>query len=120
MKIKVNFKAGEPTLNGHVYPEEVLKKALDKKFEEPVFITSENTDGFKIDVSKIIGEAKKYKIKENNEIIIHAKVFEKYKDLFENKKIEITTYGFGEFEDDGKTIKDNFVLSHFFIAKDEK
>ena len=73
MKIKINFKADEPTVNGRIYPKEVLKKAFENRLKSSLFVTKEfRNDTTGIPVEDIIGEVKDYEINEENEkTILH-------------------------------------------------
>lgn len=120
IKVKLNFQADKPTLNGRVYPKAVLKKAFDERFTEDVFVIDSYNDG-KIDFTKMIAIAKNYEIKESGEIILDIKPLEtpigKFSiGLLKEKCFEITTAGFGTVDEKTKTIND-FKLSHFFIGK---
>jgi len=117
MEVKINFKVNEPTTNGRIYPKEILKKAFDERFKHTVFITDSNDDGKLdgLDVNKIIGEAKGYKINEKNEILIDVKMYERGKKLFNNVDFNLTTSGLGSL-DKKRTIKSDFIFSHFFVT----
>lgn len=122
MKVKLNFQVDKPTLNKRIYSKKVLKKAFDEKFlSGDVFITDNYSNNGKINFSKIIGIAKKYKINSKLEIIIDVKLLKTdLTKLFEDKKFKITSSGYGGLENDGKTIKDDFKLLHFFIPEENK
>jgi len=120
MKIKINFKAGEPTANGTIYPKEVLKKAFDERFKTDVYISRESSPYLKVD--EIVAKAESYEITPESEILVDLKILdtpaaEKFKDGI----FEITTFGIGIFEDeDHRIISDQYKLSHFFIVKENK
>lgn len=118
MKIKLNFKADAPTVNGHIYPKEVLKKAFDERFKTDVFISSESSPYLKVE--NIIAKAESYEITPDSEILIDVKMIDTpAAKIFKDEKFEITTSGIGVFENDHKTISDQFKLSHFFVVKEE-
>lgn len=110
MKVKLNFKVDTPTVNGHIYPKEVLKKAFDEKLSKnDVFVLDRHTEE-KIDLNNVVAVAKKYKILSNSEILIDIKP------LKEDIDFEITTSGFGRIDEKTKIINDDYKLSHFFIV----
>jgi len=117
MKIKVNFKAGEPTANGRIYPEEVLRKAFDKRFKTDVYISRKNSPYLKLD--EIIAKAESYEITSKSEILIDVKILDTLSgEEFKNRYFEITTSGVGIFEDEQHIIiSDQYKLSHFCIVK---
>ena len=118
MKVKLNFKADKPTVNGHIYPEEVLKKAFDKKFAENNVFVLDNYNAEKIDLNNVIGMAKDYEIKSNSEILIDVKAVknELLKIYLEDLDFKITMAGFGHIDEKTNTIDKDFKLSYFFIV----
>jgi hypothetical protein len=114
MKVKLNFKVDTPTVNGHIYPRDVLKKAFDERFSKGnVFVTSDGS--FEIDFHKIIGEAESYEIKPNNDIIINLKLLNLKNKIIDKSKFELTSSGMGNL-DENNTIHDDYILSHFFVV----
>jgi hypothetical protein len=118
MKIKLNFKADQPTVNGNVYPRKVLENAFKEKFKEPiVHITRESS--YKINVKDIVGRANDYEIDDDGTIKIIAEFYPKLMGDLDPDKIEFSSAGYGNLTED-KVIKEDYFLSHFFICKDEK
>lgn len=120
MKIKINFKAGEPTVNGHIYSKEVLKKAFDERFKTDVYISRENSPYLKAD--EIVAKAESYEITPESEILVDMKILDTpAAEKFKDKIFEISTFGVGIFEDEDHTIiSDQYKLSHFYIVKENK
>ena len=120
MKIKVNFKVDHPTVNGHIYPKEVLKKAFDERFKSDVYISRVNSGTVKFD--EIVAKAESYEITPESEILVDMKILDtpagkQFKDL----NFEISTYGIGEFADETHTLmSDQYKLSHFYVVEKNK
>jgi hypothetical protein len=69
MKVKLNIKPDEPTVNGHIYPKDIIEREILSR-ELPVYLglgTGELND-----LSDLIGFATS-KLNENNEIVIEIK-----------------------------------------------
>ncbi len=119
MKLKVNFKADKPTLNGHVYPKETLKKAFDERFDKGnVFITSHGNSA-EVDLSKIVGKAKSYEINKDSEILVDTTLIGPMREDLKKGVFEISTFGVGSINDK-KVIGADYKLSHFFLALDDR
>jgi hypothetical protein len=120
VKIKVNFKADHPTVNGHIYPKEVLKKAFDERFKTDVYVSCVNSGTVRID--EIVAKAESYEITPESEILVDMKILDTSAGKqFKDENFEISTYGVGIFEDeDHIIISDQYKLSHFYIVKENK
>ena len=118
MKIKLNFKAGEPTVNGHIYPKETLEKAFDKRLSDGNFFVQQfNSKNYYVSIEDIFAEVESYKIEPNSEIVVDIKLFDTpIADKFKDGKFELTISGVGIFEDDKKTISEDFKISHLFVV----
>lgn len=121
MKVKLNFQADKPSLNGRIYTKYNIKKSFDEKFfNGDVFVLDSYGNNGKIDLSKVIGIAKKYEINSKSEIIIDMKLLKtSLSKIFEGKEFKITSSGYGHVDEETGIIKD-FKLSHFFIPKEIK
>ena len=119
MKIKVNFKADHPTVNGHIYPKEVLKKAFDERFKTDVYISCENSGT--VSIEKIVAKAESYEITPESEILVDMKILDTLVGkIFKDGNFEITTYGVGVFADETQTLmSDQYKLSHFYVVPEE-
>jgi hypothetical protein len=115
-KVKLNFKIDNPTVNGRVYPKEVLKKAIDERIEDHLFVT--DTYSNPVQVSDIIGECKDYEINEKGEITFHIHPIGKNKIDFDN--ITLSTSGFASLDRDQVTIKDDYKLLSLFVVNDDE
>jgi len=123
VKLKLNFKADEPTVNGRIYPKEVLKKAFEHRYKtQPVYICDESSYqpmNIGIDISHVIGKSPSYEIRDDGTIIldvipyINADRFS----LLGIKGVELTTCGIGHVEEDGITIDEDFLLQYMFVDK---
>jgi hypothetical protein len=119
MKIKVNFKTDEPTVNGRIYPKEVLKKAFDERLEGSLFVTEKfDMEAVGVPVSDIIAEVKDYEITEKNEIIVDINPIRR-KELLERNDIKLTTAGYASLKNNEKIVGDDFILTSLFIAMED-
>jgi hypothetical protein len=118
MKIKLNFKADEPTVNGHIYPKEVLKKAFDKRLSDGNFFIQQcNTKNYWIKLEDVFAEVESYEIKSNSEILVDIKLLDTpVAEKFKDGNFELTIFGVGIFEVDKKTISEDFKVSHLFVV----
>lgn len=121
MKIKLNFKADEPTLNGRIYPKEVLKKAFDERLSNGHFFVQDYHAPNYNDLRKVFAEVESYEIGPNSEILVdinllRVPIAEKFKD----GKFELTTSGVGILKDDKKTIAEDFKILHLFVVGGEE
>lgn len=120
MKIKVNFKADHPTVNGHIYPKEVLKKAFDERFKSDIYVSCKNSGSVRVD--EIVAKAESYEITPESEILVDMKFLDTPAGKqFKDEIFEISTYGIGTFADETHTLmSDQYKLSHFYIVKENK
>lgn len=118
MKIKLNFKADEPTVNGRIYPKEVLKKAFDERLlNGNFFVQQYNGDDFSIKFENVFAEVKSYEIESNSEILVDIKLFDiPIAEKFKDGNFELSTSGVGICEDDKKTIAEDFKISCLFVV----
>jgi hypothetical protein len=118
MKVKMNFKVDTLTLNGHIYPKEVLKKALDERKDKGNFFIYQ-CNSYKIE--DIFAEVIDYKIKPSSEILVDIKFLNTpVVDKFKEGKFELTIFGVGIFEDDKKTISKDFKISHLYVVRGDE
>jgi predicted kinase len=119
IRVKLNFQADKPTVNGHVYSKEILKKAFDERFSNGNVFVVDSYSGENVDLGKIIAVAKSYEINSNSEILIDIKPLKMHlKEIFEDNHLvnfEITSSGFGTIDEKTKIIND-FKLSYFFVV----
>lgn len=121
MKIKLNFKVDEATLNGRIYPKEVLKKAFDEKLSIGNFFVQEHHSPEYNDLTKVFAEVKDYKITSKSEILVNINLLKTpIAEKFKDGKFELTTSGVGIFENDKKTISKVFKVSHLFVVGGEE
>jgi len=103
MKIKLNIKPDEPTVNNRIYPKDVLLKAFAAKKEFPVVVDGcKLSNPSKIPINDIVGTTS-LKINELNEVvgeveIIHSPKYDLIKDI-PNEKLTYTVCGFGRIQD---------------------
>ena len=118
MKIKLNFKADEPTVNGHIYPKEVLEKAFDKRLSNGHFFVQQHTSKeFYCKIEDVFAEVESYTIEPNSEILVDIKLLDvPLAEKFQDGNFELTIFGVGIFEDDKKTISEDFKVSHLFVV----
>jgi len=118
MKIKLNFKADEPTVNGRIYPKEVLKKAFDERLlNGHFFVQKYNSNDFSVKFENVFAEVKSYEIEPNSEILVDIKLLDTpIAEKFKDREFELTTSGSGVLEDDKKTISEGFIISHLFVV----
>jgi hypothetical protein len=119
MKIKLNFKAGKPTVNGHIYPKEVLEKAFDKRLSDGHFFVQQYKSGnnFYCELKNVFAEVESYEIEPNSEILVDIRLLDvPVAEKFKDGKFELTISGVGIFEDDKKTISEDFKISHLFVV----
>ena len=124
MKFTINFKADTPNKNNHIYPKSVLKKSFDTIMENQIYVISKppisnilNMFDF-IDIKYIVGEVKGYEINGFNDIIIDVNVMNDILTYLPLTNKQITTYGIGFLNQCG-VIKDDYILSGFFICDDK-
>ena len=103
MKRKLNFKADEPTLNGHIYPKDILFKALDKAITEGLPVNG-NYGLF----SPNIGSVVSYEVEEDGTIILGLDLYPG--NILEEIDCDLTTVGHGSVGKD-KTIQPGFYFT---------
>jgi len=118
MKIKLNFKADEPTVNGRIYSKEILKKAFDERLlNGNFFIQQYNGDDFSIKLENVFAEVKSYEIEPTSEILVDIKLLDTpIAEKFKDGNFELSTSGIGKLEDDKKTIAEDFTISCLFVV----
>lgn len=118
VNLPLNFKLGEPTVNGRIYPKEVFEKALDKKVNEALYLYNDYQRNHEL--SDALGIVKNYK-EENGNFIIGVDLFENgffIEELLKEKGIFVTTAGIAIFTDGDIEIKDDYELSFVYLTTD--
>lgn len=112
MKKELNFYYDKPTINGHIYPKELILRELNllKGRKIPVFEDSGNTAGL-----KKIGEYKDYE-DSGMKIDVHFEKYEEIKEFVDKGNISVA--GWGSVDENG-VVKDDFELLYFFLTNDK-
>ena len=114
--IRLNFTYDKPTLNGRIYPKDILIPALDEAFnKQPLWIvmsTPEEKTTHEVDLSKIVGQAEYYIVRgEENIIYVACKITnQSYVGFHATSDMELTTMSMSELS------KDN-IITHCTITK---
>jgi len=99
-EIKLNFKAGERTVNNRIYSEEIFAKAMDRAIKRGLYVTMGHFDP--VDITTIIGVVTGFKVDENKEYIIYVKLIEgKWSKGLPLNILNFTTSSIGKINKDG-------------------
>jgi len=126
MKCELNYKVDEHTVNGHIYPKEVLIKAFDSRLKNgpfPVIPSSKDINNGFVPVSKYIGLVQSYEIEDDGTVYFEVKPIETpFGKMMEDmlKVFKLTTVGVGMLKRDKKTISNDYILSALFLSKNDE
>lgn len=113
IEMKLNFKLGEPTVNGRIYPKET-KEAFEKV--KYVSMCSEHPENSVLDLTKVFGTAET-KVEEDGSINCQIKPLgtpqsRMFESLINDDLVDLTSFGVGEIE--GNVVK-NYKPSYFYF-----
>jgi hypothetical protein len=123
MKIKVNYKCDEPSLNGRIYPSDMMREAIAEFIKLPLQPVCTEIRYFGrngVDLSKVAGNVETIELDEDNNFIVDVRILDTPMGdmlnlLKEDTRMMLTTAGHGYLGDDKKTVQ-GFKLFGFAVT----
>jgi hypothetical protein len=115
VRIKLNFKVAQPTVNDHIYRWDIIENELKRstQYKTGLPIVEYHTPEGIVDLKALLGFAKSYEIDEEGNIFID---FEPLSDAHSNRaefylnNREFTIQGFGTVNHETNEVNDDFKL----------
>ena len=113
MEVTLNIKPDAATVNGRIYPRDLLIAAIEEKIDSPLFITKNPTHDGTVALGEVLGQIESYKIDDEDNVIFECKfINEPDKD----KPFKLSLAGYGRMNNNKTMII--FSIIHAFMVFD--